>query len=1008
MTVHTVSSAASFTSLLASNTVVAGDRIEIATNTAISNFTISHKNFGAGITITSASGYNAVLDTFNCVDNIGITFENVTFQRTTGPGSWADTATFTDCTDITINNCDVVSTQDGVHTNNFGGLEFVRCDDVTVSNSEFREVRTGMVFSESSNIAVTGNVIHTISGDGMAFSEVQNVLIQNNTGYDFNPGVGFHCDFIQFFTTSRSGGSTDVEIRGNVLLTPNSGVQGIFVDTDTTDMFENFLITQNLLYTSAPNGIVLDGALNSEISNNTVLGVYGNTSAAQIRVIDATIDGIVVNVAQNVTVTNNISNGFANTSTGTHPTPTGNVSVQFANPLAANYVGNLFLDPFNGVSVEDLRLVPGGPIASGVGAQEPYALAAAPVAFISHATGSGPTQALTPSFSAVDWDASVTPGTTYSWNFGDGVTAEGANVSHRFAAPGQHNVSLTITTPGMGSVTVDKKILLDHPTVLDLRFDNDPAATNSSSTAVLDSSTYNRVVNWKPDANADIYLTGPSGGLVASFNSTNAYIETPNSPLLNDQSQLTLALDVNVDTIATDRIALKHGVFGLDIESSGKLKAYIWMADGTAVSVLTSTAISADTWYSVQMVFDGKANVAAGTGTLSIYVNGVLKGTTTTPGNQLDTSSHGLKIGAGLSNGYLDGELDNVRLYNGAYSPTELSALEAYLANTAPTDIALSGNGVFERAVAGTIVGTLSTVDGGDTATYALAPGSSSLFTLSGSNIVVASGATLDYETATSHQVIVRATDSAGNVRQETITIAVKDAIEFPSGGGTMSGTAGDDMVYGSPFNDLFYTGPGADTFNGGSDFDTADYGASTGAIVIDMTNPGAGQGDGAGDVFVGVDRIIATNFDDSLAGDANANSFMGGNGVDTLSGAAGNDGLFGGGGGDLLNGGDGADGLYGGGGDDTLSGDNGADTLEGLGGNDTFVFALGQAAGDKIVDFAGNGASAGDVLRFVGFGAGASLSNVGDQWTITYTGGSETFTIVGVTSLDPSDYVFV
>ena len=60
---------------------------------------------------------------------------------------------------------------------------------------------------------------------------------------------------------------------------------------------------------------------------------------------------------------------------------------------------------------------------------------------------------------------------------------------------------------------------------------------------------------------------------------------------------------------------------------------------------------------------------------------------------------------------------------------------------------------------------------------------------------------------------------------------------------------------------------------------------------------------------------------------------------------------------------------LFGNSGNNTLNGGAGADRLTGGAGNDTFVFNAGQANGDIVVDFAGNGAGAGDTLSFVGFG---------------------------------------
>src|SRR5262245_6803421 len=54
---------------------------------------------------------------------------------------------------------------------------------------------------------------------------------------------------------------------------------------------------------------------------------------------------------------------------------------------------------------------------------------------------------------------------------------------------------------------------------------------------------------------------------------------------------------------------------------------------------------------------------------------------------------------------------------------------------------------------------------------------------------------------------------------------------------------------------------------------------------------------------------------------------------------------------------------------DNKLNGRGGHDQLTGNGGNDTFMLAAGEANGDEVLDFAGNGALAGDSFRFIGFG---------------------------------------
>ena len=102
---------------------------------------------------------------------------------------------------------------------------------------------------------------------------------------------------------------------------------------------------------------------------------------------------------------------------------------------------------------------------------------------------------------------------------------------------------------------------------------------------------------------------------------------------------------------------------------------------------------------------------------------------------------------------------------------------------------------------------------------------------------------------------------------------------------------------------------------------------------------------------------------------------------------------------------------LFGNTGDNTLDGGAGADRLTGGAGNDTFVFNVGEADGDIVVDFAGNGAGAGDALQFVGYGVGATFTqNDATHWQVNYTGGAshEIITFANGASIDPTDFIFV
>ena len=105
------------------------------------------------------------------------------------------------------------------------------------------------------------------------------------------------------------------------------------------------------------------------------------------------------------------------------------------------------------------------------------------------------------------------------------------------------------------------------------------------------------------------------------------------------------------------------------------------------------------------------------------------------------------------------------------------------------------------------------------------------------------------------------------------------------------------------------------------------------------------------------------------------------------------------------------ANSIFGNSGNDTLDGQGAADVLTGNAGNDTFVFIIGQANGDAVVDFAGNGAGAGNSLQFVGYGTGATFTqNDATHWQVNYNGGTshEIITFSNGAPIDASDFNFI
>lgn len=101
--------------------------------------------------------------------------------------------------------------------------------------------------------------------------------------------------------------------------------------------------------------------------------------------------------------------------------------------------------------------------------------------------------------------------------------------------------------------------------------------------------------------------------------------------------------------------------------------------------------------------------------------------------------------------------------------------------NDAPSNIALSINTVLENAAAGTTVGALTAtdVDSPAVTNFTLIDSAGGRFVIDAGTLKVAAGAALDYETATSHQITVRATDADGASFDKTFTLQVQDVADF-------------------------------------------------------------------------------------------------------------------------------------------------------------------------------------------------------------------------------------
>ncbi|WP_166430628.1 right-handed parallel beta-helix repeat-containing protein [Polymorphobacter arshaanensis] len=191
---------------------------------------------------------------------------------------------------------------------------------------------------------------------------------------------------------------------------------------------------------------------------------------------------------------------------------------------------------------------------------------------------------------------------------------------------------------------------------------------------------------------------------------------------------------------------------------------------------------------------------------------------------------------------------------------------------------------------------------------------------------------------------------------------------------GNLTGNAAANILIGNSGANIIDGKAGADTMVGGDGNDFY-YVDNAGDVVVELDT---------GIALGGLDKVkttlssytLGTGVEDVAYGGSGSFTGIGNALVNTMTGSSGVDKLYGMGGNDFL---------LGAAGNDVLDGGAGADKLTGGTGNDEFLFHKGEANGDIISDFVGNGSAAGDTIHLIGWAAGSTMTLVsGNVWAVT------------------------
>ncbi|MCA9057022.1 MAG: cadherin domain-containing protein, partial [Planctomycetaceae bacterium] len=303
-----------------------------------------------------------------------------------------------------------------------------------------------------------------------------------------------------------------------------------------------------------------------------------------------------------------------------------------------------------------------------------------------------------------------------------------------------------------GEVTVANASLLDF----------DSAATHSITIKATDTGSlaiikaFTITLSNVNENSTDILASGPGTNLV-----TNGSFES-------DLTGWTTSGVVGASTAQTPSDGTKQAIFNSGGGANDGVlsqnvattigQTYTVFFDYAAYGAATAQTLRFEAIGAATLVNQALVSVGASPGDHRTYAFTFVADSTTTTLRFSDEGSNAAST---------DIDLDNVRMYSGV-----------------PT--------VAENSTGGTLVARLGAndPDGHDDVTYSLVGGDTTNFEVVGSELRVKSGATLDYETLSTHTVTIRSTDELGLTFDEVVSIAITDVNDAPVIGNISFGTA--------------------------------------------------------------------------------------------------------------------------------------------------------------------------------------------------------------------------
>ena len=309
-----------FDSLMTSGKVTGGDRIFLLDGYH-GQILVRDKKFTSTVTIAPAAGAVAHADSVLVMNSSNVHIQGLkVWPRSSNAGNGALVRTYSSASNIAFTGLDVrgiatagnYSSWTATDWNNYQRTGFqVDGPNITVARNRVTGIFNGIIML-GKNALLQANIVDGFSGDGMR-ALGDNSVVRGNKVQNCHQVNGSHTDAFQAWTNGPTGKVGTGTLR-NVTIEDNKIFE--FVGTRSpiacklqgislfAGVYDNFVIRNNVISTTAYHGITIAGGQNSQIVNNTVVHAFGTAGVYPWIRVSANRDG---RPSLNVTVANNMT-----------------------------------------------------------------------------------------------------------------------------------------------------------------------------------------------------------------------------------------------------------------------------------------------------------------------------------------------------------------------------------------------------------------------------------------------------------------------------------------------------------------------------------------------------------------------------------------------------------------------------------------------------------------------------------------------------------------------------